>query len=404
MNACERTILDLLSRALFGKEIILEQPVDWAKLYKEAKAQTVLPLVYNALTKGELELMPPELKSKWKHAFLQNVLVNEQVLYEQEQILALLNKNTVPCVVLKGKGSSLNYPNPSLRALGDIDLFVEPTDFEKVSLLLTESGCEEKGDGYLHKSLYKNNAIVELHKEPISLKFNENDEIARAVRAFFADVIEKRILIDATPIPSYIHQAVILLMHKLEHFLSAELGLRQLCDWAVFVKSRLDEELWQRLSPLLDEFGIKTFTIVITKVCIDYLGLPSSCAEWALDCDDALVKDVIELIVESGNFGGKVDNSYGQRLFVDAHSKNRISSFFKVLFSACREHWSPCAKHPILLPIAPFVVYFKYLKMRKQGKRKKLKLSTVYQRAGTRQKLYQELQPFIRQEDINGEK
>ncbi len=403
MNSCEKTILDLLSRALFGVEVALDKTVDWKSLYKEARVQTVLPLVYNALTEEEKAQIPSEIGAKWKQAFLQSVVTNEQVLYEQEQVINLLNQHEIPCVILKGKGSALNYPDPSLRVLGDIDLLVAPENVEKTSQLLMQDGFEEKEDGDLHRAFHKEKIIVELHKKPLSLGFNESNEIEQAVQAFFADIIEKRQIVDGTPIPSYAHQAIILLMHKLTHFLNGELGLRQLCDWAVFVKSHLDENLWRELSPILDEFGIKTFTVVITRVCIKYLGMSSAYAEWALDCDDVLVKDVIELIVESGNFGGKVENSYGQRLFVDAHSKNRISSFFKVLWKACRTHWPVCDRHPILLPVAPVVVYFKYLKMRKQGKRKKLKLSTVYQRAGTRQKLYQELQPFVRRESMNTE-
>ncbi len=399
MNSCERTILDLLKRALFSVEISLEQPLDWAKLYREARVQTVLPLVYSALTETERAQISPDEQKKWRQALFSTIATNEQVLYEQEQVIACFAEHSIPCVILKGKGSALNYPDPSLRVLGDIDLLVGLSDVDKASQLLKDMGYCEEHDGQLHRSFHKDKVIVELHKKAISLGFNEDDQIEKSVQAFFIDIIEKRQIVEGAPIPSYAHQAVILLMHKLTHFLNGELGLRQLCDWAVFVEKHVDVSLWERLSPLLDDFGIKTFTLVITQVCIAYLGLPNTCAEWATDCDRDLAKDVMELIVESGNFGGKVDNSYGQRLFVDAHSKNRISSFFKLLWKTCRTHWKPCDKHPILLPIAPIVVYCKYLKMRKQGKRKKLKLSTVYQRAGSRQKLYQELQPFVQKQD-----
>ncbi len=399
MNACERTILHLLGRALFGAEIALDTTVDWKALYKEARLQTVLPLAYSALTEEERAQMPDDVKGKWKQAFFQNVLSNEQLLYEQTQIVRMLEEKEIPCVILKGKGAALHYPDPSLRVLGDIDLLVELRQIERVTELLQEQGFADIHDGDLHIAMRKDRTVVELHKKPITLDFNENEKIERAVERFFADIMENRQTVEGTPLPAYKHQAVVLLMHKLTHFLNGELGLRQLCDWAVFVKARLDETLWETLSPLLDEFGIKTFTLVITKTCINYLGLPSAYAPWAADCDDGLAKDVIELIVETGNFGGKVENGYGQRLFVDAHSKNRVSSFFKVLGNACRTHWKPCEKHPILLPVAPIVVYCKYLKMRKEGKRKKLRIATVYQRAGTRQKLYQELKPFVRTED-----
>ncbi len=395
MNACEKTILSLLARALFGVEKPLEEPVEWEKVCKEAKVHAVLPLVYQALTKQERAQMPQGLETEWKKTLYQRILINEQILYEQTQILQTLRENDIRGIILKGQSAAFHYPDPSQRVLGDIDLLVEIPELDRVSNFLREDDYEEYKDGDLHRSFQKGVTVVEVHKKPITLDFNENPNIEESVRAFFTDIFDKRIDVNGTPVPSYSHQAIILLMHKLTHFLSGELGLRQLCDWAVFVKEQLNETLWATLSPLLDEFGIKTFTLVVTKVCIDYLGLPRECAPWAEESDPTLAKDVIELIIESGNFGRKAGNTYGQRLFVDAHSKNRVASFFKVLGSACRKHWKPCERHPILMPIAPFVVYFKYLKMRKQGKRKKLRLSAMYQRAGTRQKLYQELQPFV---------
>ncbi len=395
MNSCEQTILQLLSRALFSADFAIDENIDWKKLYREAMLQTVIPLTYNAFTEDELSKMPSEVKERWRQLFFQNVTTNEQLLYAQNSVVNLLNEKNIACVVLKGKGSASHYPDPSLRVLGDIDLLVEPNKIEEVRQLLKDDGYEERAEGDLHIGFHKHNVTIELHRKPLSLSFNENEQIENEIKDFFSDIFAKRLYVDGIPVPSYEHQAIILLMHKLEHFLNGELGLRQLCDWAVFTQKSLTAELWQNLSPKLETFGIKTFTLVITKVCIDYLGLPKDCAEWAVDCDQTLAKDVIEHILESGNFGQKSGNNYGQRLFVDAHSKNRISSFFKVLGSTCKTHWPPCAKHPILLPIAPFVVYCKYLKMRSQGKRKKLKVGSLYKKAGTRQKLYKELKPFI---------
>ncbi len=395
MKACEKAMLALLARAMFGANPSLEGQIDMEGLYAEAKVQTVLPLVYNALDEAERALLASFTKEKFKQTFGHFLLTNEQVLYEQSQVLAAFQRAELPCVILKGVGVACNYPDPSLRVLGDIDLLVDLTELERARTLLREQGYEEKEEGDLHLAFQKDGVTVELHKKPISLSFNENAEIEKAVEGYFADIIEARQWTGETPIPADKHLAMVLLMHKLEHFLNGELGLRQLCDWATFVRAKMTPALWDELVPRLEAFGLRTFALVMTRACIDYLGLPKASAPWATDCDEELAREVIELILECGNFGGKLENSYGQRLFVDAHSKNRVSSFFKVLFSSCKTHWAPCAKHPILMPVAPFVVYCKYLKMRRQGKRKKLKLRDVYQKAGTRQKLYRELKPFI---------
>ena len=101
----------------------------------------------------------------------------------------------------------------------------------------------------------------------------------------------------------------------------------------------------------------------------------------------------MEDLFRCGNFGKK-QNRYGQRLFTDVNSPNRLLSFWRVGLSACRHHWSVCEKHPILPPIAPFVLLARYIKQRSSGQRPKLHLLKVYQYAGPRQKLYQELAPF----------
>ncbi len=395
MKAYESTILSLLKRGVFGVEETLVGELDFEKLYEEGKHQTVLPLVYAAFTEEERAAIPANALSKWKNAFYAYMLKNEQLLYEQSCIVEHFEKQGLPCVVLKGSGIAREYPDPALRVLGDIDLLVAPTQVDEAVEILQELSFTKKADGDLHVALYKGAIIVELHKQPVALGFNESEKILQKINDFFADILEKRQWINGVPYPTEEHQAAVLLLHALEHFLKGELGLRQLCDWAVFVKNRCTPILWEGLFPELESFGILTFTKVLTKGCVNFLGLPREYAPWTEDCDSELAKEVVELIVESGNFGRKVENSYGQRLFVDAHSNNRFTSFFKVLFSACRTHWQPCAKHPFLLPIAPIVVYCKYLKLRWQGKRQKLKLGALYQRAGTRQKLYKELKPFI---------
>ncbi len=399
MNAYEATILSLLKRGLFDVETTLDDALDFDKLYEEAKTQTVLPLAYAALTEEERAKLPSNLKAKWKGTFYAYLRQNEQVIYEQARVLVELQRQGIPCVVLKGSGVAREYPDPALRILGDIDLLIPSDQTERASACLQTLGFREKAEGDLHLSLQKETVVVELHKRPVALGFNDDAEIAEAIDGFFADTLEQRQTEGDAVYPSDLHQAVTLLLHKLEHFLKGELGLRQLCDWAVFVKNRCTPELLAALTPRLKQFGIWTFAKVVTKACVDFLGLPSVYAEWTEDCDGELAKEFVELVLESGNFGRKVENSYGQRLFVDAHSNNRFTSFFKVLFATCRTHWTPCAKHPILLPIAPFFVYAKYLKLRRQGKRKKLRLSTLYRRAGTRQTLYKELKPFVKEKE-----
>ncbi len=401
MNQTEKTVLDLLGRALFGARTRLPENSDFSALYREAQVQTVLPILYGSLYEEEKARMTADEKLKWDKALFAQIIKNEQLLYEQDCIVKIMEEGAVSFAVLKGSSSAMYYPDPSSRVMGDIDILVEPADQLRAVMLLQEKlgyGEVLEEEHHCHYTIQKGKITVEVHREPNGLFFNENEKTGERLRMFFATAVAERRKAESIYVLSDIHQALVLIIHKLEHFLSGGLGLRQLCDWAVFVNARMDACLWSALQEKLESFGLLTFAEVITRVCIDYLSLPEEKAPWAV-CDSALSTEIMERIISEGNFGRKEKKGYGQVLFTNAYSPNRISSFFKVLGATCRKHWKPCDKHPILMPIAPFVVYCKYLKLRAQGKRAKLYPVSLYKEAGTKQRLYRELKPFVLEEN-----
>ena len=392
----EKAVLHLIGRALFGHAVTLDSDTDLNAVLREAKDQSMLATVYCSLTEEELSRISPADQQKWRMTFFRFVAKSQQLLYEQANVISLLEKNGTRFALLKGSSCAANYPDPSLRAMGDVDILVAPDEQRAVVELLQADGYSEvvEEDHHCHLTVRKGRVSVEVHREPNGLFINEDDALRERIDAFFADALDRVQMENGYPALSDRHQAVVLVLHKLEHFLAGGLGLRQLCDWAMFVQKRMTAELWGELEPLLESFGLLTFTLMVTRACIDHLGLPAEDAPWAAMADKELSDKVMEHIIRSGNFGVK-DKAYGERFFVDAHSKGRISSAFKVVGSACRTHWPVCARHPILMPVAPFVVYARYLKLRREGKRDKFRPVQLYQRAGSRQQLYRDLKPFV---------
>ena len=392
----EKAVLHLIGRALFGHAVTLDRDTDLNAVLREAKDQSMLATVYCSLTEEELSRISPADQQKWRMTFFKFVAKSQQLLYEQANVISLLEKNGTRFALLKGSSCAANYPDPSLRAMGDVDILVAPDEQRAVVELLQADGYSEvvEEDHHCHLTVRKGRVSVEVHREPNGLFINEDEALRERIDAFFADALDHVQMENGYPALSDRHQAVVLVLHKLEHFLAGGLGLRQLCDWAMFVKKRMRAELWGELEPLLESFGLLTFTLMVTRACIDHLGFPAEDAPWAATADKELSDKVMEHIIRSGNFGVK-DKAYGERFFGDAHSKGRSSSAFKVVGSACRTHWPVCARHPILMPVAPFVVYARYLKLRREGKRDKFRPVQLYQRAGSRQQLYRDLKPFV---------
>ncbi len=387
-------LLDLLGNTLFQKEISLPEQIDWNELLEEAKFQTVVLLAMKTAAND----IPVEEKKTWLNLAMQYIVSREQLLTEQKKVIAALEENNIPCAILKGSSSAMWYPDPGLRVMGDIDLLVEPSHQWEAVAVLQRNGYGDvlDEDHHCHLTLSKGRISVEIHKEPNGLFINEDSDIADKLSAFFADAVQRRQVINGLPVLADDQQAVVLILHKLEHFLSGGLGLRQLCDWAVFAEKRMTLELWDELRPMLKECGLLQFTNVITRACVDYLGLPGECVPWAADGDPVLAGEVVEHIFASGNFGNK-GTPYGQRYFIDFSTKSRMGSFIKTVISASQKHWPICARYPILMPIAPFVAYGKYLLLRIQGKRPALQPVKLYKGAEAKHRLYRELKPFVKE-------
>lgn len=389
-------LLGLLGRALFGRETVILSDTDWDALALEACQQAVHLLVFDCLTDAERAALPPETEARWRRIALSSLWQNERVAAEQQRILSLLKQSGIPCVVLKGSSSAMHYPKPELRCAGDIDLLLPHHQIPRAQELLLREGYTPPQDSHpFHRSLCRDGLVTELHFEPPGLP---QGDIGDALRQYFRAAEQHAVLLDGLPVLPPEQQAVLLLLHKLEHIVSSGLGLRQLCDWAVFVHRELTAGLWETLEPLLRQWGLLRFARIVTRICVEALSLPAEDAPWCMEADEAVCHALLLDILHTGNFGCK-ENRYGQRLFTDAQSGNRLTSFFRVGLDTCRTHWPVCREHPVLLPAAPFVLTGRYLCLRREGKRAPFRPLAVFQGAGERQQLYQALRPFLPEED-----
>lgn len=396
MTDTEQSLLTLLRRALFGCELPLPSDVDWQRVFEEAVSHSVHLLVYDCLTEQERAAIPKETAVPWRQEVLSAMWYNEQLLGEQQEVLKALSG--LPCVILKGSSSAACYPRPELRCAGDIDLLLFPADVKKAEAILCAGGyCPPEDNHPFHRSMHREQFLVELHFEPPGIPSGDS---GAPLREYFRYAAGEGVLRGGLPVLPPERQAVLLLLHKLEHITSSGLGLRQLCDWAVFVHRDMTPERWEDLLPKLSRFGLLHFARVITRICVENLALPPEDAPWCMTANEGLCRALLEDILRTGNFGCK-EERYGQRLFTDGRAENRLVSFFRTGVETCHTHWPACKEHPLLLPVAPAVLVLRYREQRKTGKRPPFRPLAAYRSAGERQKLYHALHPF-EPEDAGG--
>ena len=98
-------------------------------------------------------------------------------------------------------------------------------------------------------------------------------------------------------LPSPNLHALFLLRHAMIEFAAGGINLRQLLDWAFFVKAHNKEVDWSWLLERLDEFHMREFFNCINAICVEELGFSSTifpCVQFNPVLKDRVLKDILE--------------------------------------------------------------------------------------------------------------
>lgn len=331
----QKTLLELLKATLFHEIPIFSDKVNWNSIFEIAKKQTVVALAEPHV--------PDAYKETWQKAVLQETAHYIRILNAQNEILDALQKHGITTVVIKGTAASIYYPEPSRRAMGDIDLLVSVDRYQEAKCVLQEKGyCFLKED--FRNSVYKKAGIeIELHCRFSS----EENDIEYIFKEGMNSVVFYTIeFYSFMGFPKYIN-GIVLLEHIRIHLVRNGLGLRQIIDWMMFVHSSdLNDDSWNSDFKLLaQEAKLEKLAITLTFLCKKWIGLPDKIS-WCDDGDNELVDMLLSRLFADGNFGR--DN------FVSDYPIRRIKSGkpFAFLQQTGLMKWNATKKYPILRPFA----------------------------------------------------
>ena len=280
---------------------------DWGKFIKDSVCQAVCFFAFKRAEKYR-DVIPETEYKKWSAAAFNNLFNNINVSQAQYKLTELLKENDVAYIILKGLSSASYYDDPSLRSFGDVDFLVYPEKKEEIQKLLLDNGYIKGIDEVEHHLIFRNFSVVfEMHLEISGIPSGEAGD---KIRRFMKDALKERALTaiksDFTDCefyaPDKIRQGAILLIHMQHHMTFEGLGLRHLLDWAYFVKKTASENFWEdELLPFFKDIGLYFYAKVITKTCALYLN--GICPKWCEDVPESLCAEVINDVLELGNFG-----------------------------------------------------------------------------------------------------
>ena len=342
-------ILPLLRSGIWGEEkfpFTCPAEVDWDEVYKELRAQTVHYLHTNILRRVD---------EKNSIKYHQNTAVALRswirIMQAQQNLYALLQKENIPFVILKGAAVDIYYPEPIYRCMGDIDFIVKPEDFDRTAKCLEENGYELIDANHArHYEYKKDNILLEMHHHFSVLNDTDSEIWQDNLIMNAIDHASCETIYDFTfPMLPPLENGLVLLTHINQHMENG-LGLRQIIDWMLYVDREVTDDFWNTsLGPATERIGLKTLAITVTKMCQIYLGLTKE-LEFMQEADVVLCNELMEYIMEQGNFGRKRGNQGNTA--IQTLGINNIFSLWKILQEKGLQNWTATQTYPFLRPFA----------------------------------------------------
>lgn len=369
-NAHIPTVLALLRAALWGQDFSPTPETDWGAVRKELRHHAVHNLPVDLLAKHDEAHRMLYIQSSAKACGLWYRLMGIQ-----QEIAEALQNAGIPCATLKGAAADIYYPQPLNRTMGDIDLLVNPGDFDRSMALLAQIGCELTDNrNPRHAEFQKNGVHIELHRHFAVL--SHNDRAAQLDGMLFdaLDRAQQRQLEGYSFFMLPPQENGIVLMEHINSHLESGLGLRQIIDWMLYVDQHLDDDTWfGGFAQIMEALGLEKLCITVTRMCQLSLGLRGNIT-WCQTADEALCHRLLAHTIQQGNFGRKQDRVSNGTVRV-LNVLDSDLSFFQLLQRHGCYNWQALKRYPWLRPFAWIYQLCRYIR---KGLRTKNPIGTFF--------------------------
>lgn len=321
-------ILFALLRAALGKGAGASEGLDlgsvsgatWTEVVDLSFDQGVAAIAVDGLQKlceahPELELIldSPEfedLKYEW---FGETIACEEDYgayLAKLQKLMEFYRMEGISTMVLKGYGLGLNYPIPAHRPTGDVDIY-QFGCWEKADVLsVAKLGVTVDNSHHHHHSVFNWSGLtVENHYDFVNVHSHRSSaDVERKLKSLAA-VGET---VDGIDLPSSDFNALFVIRHIAAHFAAEGMNLRQLLDWALFVRKHSSKVDWKMAWGCYRKWNMHRFVLCIDEIAVRWLGferaifrIPEEFANFGVS-DADLVERVMEEILHPTKLeGGK---------------------------------------------------------------------------------------------------
>ncbi|MBO4557694.1 MAG: nucleotidyltransferase family protein [Bacteroidales bacterium] len=295
--------LDVLRSAIRG-EAPARIPANVEEVLEIANLHKTRPLVLDALQKAGYQVSDSEWTVIYRTSSA-HITLNRKLA----DLVTFFNRKGVKTVLLKGQGVAANYPQPMARECGDIDLYVGPQQYERACDVMKEyiagTNVTREELSKKHFVVCTNGVYIELHQYCDILKNRRED-------AFFQSLAAPGLSQNLVPIaindvtvntPADSFNAFFIFQHIWYHLVNGGIGMRQICDWTLFLHSRAGRLDTSVVEKALTYLKLRSPWQVFGSIAVDYLGLPAEEMPFYVHGQKDKVATLLSLILQEGNFG-----------------------------------------------------------------------------------------------------
>ncbi len=331
MSREREELLELLKCGIWDRDVStikLDNDPNWGEIFKLASQQVTLGIITTKINLLPLNYLPSKQNLMKLHTLLtQNRQTRNHQIETLGRVLSKLREYGIERpVLLKGIGVGLNYPDPTSRQCGDLDIYVGESHFERARQMVEEwDECHYHGDptSDKHFEFTIDKTPVEIHRKAVSFSHitrNCDQYIAWEIEQLEGeDLREVEINGVKVLLPPYNFDALYIFIHAWLHFCKSGIAWRQIADWTLFLANNRDSIDRERLSQDIKRFGFSSTWSHFISLAVTKLDLPEDAAPLYNPSKSWRTDMIADRVWSGGNFGyyGKnaIDHKRGRTSF-----------------------------------------------------------------------------------------
>lgn len=351
MDKSVSDFLELLKSFINEKKPMIDEPVDWKRVFQHAKVNSITGIIGYMIMKYDLA-DSEEIDYLSRKECTDTVGMTMRRIAQADCLIKKLTQENIDVLVTKGYIVRQCYPEPRLRTFGDIDFLIHDDDREKSHRLMQEYGYTVKSDWEPVYTYKRDTEFYELHTELMDLDFGESRKTIEYFKNAWDYAINTEDHLYSLK-PEY--HLIYLMAHLAKHIISSGAGIRMYMDIALFIKCYSREIDWK--------FVRKQFELLQLEQYADYIFSAVEC--WFdVSCPahgqtgDRILDNMLDEIVAGGTFGNEtmdLGTLKMKRNIRETGSESKIAALVNMVFppvSSLKRRYTYLDKYPFLLPAA----------------------------------------------------